>query len=122
MQELYQEQGQESLALANMLMVYLPHEATYFIGGSVTEFQKLPAPFLLQYEAMLRTLKRRINKYNFYGINGDFDGSDGVLRFKQNFNGYIVEKIGNYVYYPQPRRYRLIKSIKDLANRLLGRS
>ena len=31
--------------------------------------------------------------YNFLGITGVFDGSDGVLRFKQNFNGYIVRKM-----------------------------
>ena len=28
--------------------------------------------------------------------------SDGVLRFKQNFNGYIVRKAGTFRYHPSP--------------------
>ncbi|MFR6420558.1 MAG: peptidoglycan bridge formation glycyltransferase FemA/FemB family protein [Streptococcus salivarius] len=47
-----------------------------------------------------------------------FDGSDGVLRFKQNFNGYIVRKMGTFRYYPQPFKYKAIQGIK----KLLGRS
>ena len=49
---------------------------------------------------------------------GIFDGSDGVLRFKQNFNGYIVRKMGTFRYYPQPFKYKAIQGIK----KLLGRS
>ena len=47
-------------------------------------------PAVLQEYMMLETIKRGIPRYNFLGIQGIFDGSDGVLRFKQNFNGYIV--------------------------------
>ena len=67
---------------------------------------------------MLETIKRGIPRYNFLGIQGIFDGSDGVLRFKQNFNGYIVRKMGTFRYYPNPLKYKLISLIK----KLLGRS
>ena len=33
---------------------------------------------------MTQAIKRGIGFYNFLGIMGIFDGSDGVLRFKQN--------------------------------------
>lgn len=112
----------KKLTLANMIMIYQNHESTYFLGGSLTDYQKIPAPFLLQYEAMMRSMERGIELYNFYGISGCFDGSDGVLRFKQNFNGYIVEKIGTFIYYPQPLLFKLTKFIKDSANKLLGRT
>lgn len=49
---------------------------------------------------------------------GMFDGSDEVLRFKQNFNGYIVRKMGTFRYYPQPLKYKAIQGVK----KLLGRS
>ena len=42
----------------------------------------------------------------------------GVLRFKQNFNGYIVRKMGTFRYYPQPLKYKAIQGVK----KLLGRS
>ncbi len=90
--------------LANMILVYGEDEVIYFLGGSLTEYQKLPGAFILQYEAMKRIMAREIPIYNFFGVDGVFDGSDGVLRFKQNFNGYIVRKTGAFIYYPDKER------------------
>ena len=80
----------------------MPQESTYLFSGSYTEFNKFYAPAVLQEYMMLETIKRGIPRYNFLGIQGIFDGSDGVLRFKQNFNGYIVRKMGTFRYYPSP--------------------
>ena len=35
----------------------------------------------------------------------------GFLAFKQNFNGYIVRKMGTFRYYPQPLKYKLIQGL-----------
>lgn len=98
--------------LANMILVYGEDEVIYFLGGSLTEYQKLPGAFILQYEAMKRIMERKIPIYNFFGVDGVFDGSDGVLRFKQNFNGYIIRKTGAFIYYPDPERLEREKSSK----------
>lgn len=98
--------------LANMILVYGEDEVIYFLGGSLTEYQKLPGAFILQYEAMKRIMAREIPIYNFFGVDGVFDGSDGVLRFKQNFNGYIIRKTGAFIYYPDPERLEREKSSK----------
>lgn len=66
---------------------------------------------------MKEALKRNIPFYNFLGITGIFDGSDGVLRFKQNFNGYIVRKMGTFRYYPQPLKFKILSLIKKLLRR-----
>ncbi|HHR8875828.1 TPA: peptidoglycan bridge formation glycyltransferase FemA/FemB family protein, partial [Streptococcus agalactiae] len=50
-------------------------------------------------------------------IQGNFDGSDGVLRFKQNFNGYIVRKMGTFRYYPNPLKYKSIQLLKKILRR-----
>ncbi len=43
---------------------------------------------------MLETIKRGIPRYNFLGIQKEsLTRSDGVLRFKQNFDGYIVRRL-----------------------------
>ena len=108
----------ETVPLACALIIYTPSEVTYLFGGSYTKYQKFSAAFLIQYHAMKRALQKGITLYNFLGIQGIFDGSDGVLRFKQNFNGYIVRKMGTFRYYPHPLKYKIISLIK----KLLGRS
>lgn len=107
----------ETVPLACALIIYTPSEVTYLFGGSYTKYQKFSAAFLIQYHAMNRALEEGITLYNFLGIQGIFDGSDGVLRFKQNFNGYIVRKMGTFRYYPSPLKYKLISLIKKLLGR-----
>ena len=108
----------ETVPLACALIIYNPSEVTYLFGGSYTKYQKFSAAFLIQYHAMKRALEKGITLYNFLGIQGIFDGSDGVLRFKQNFNGYIVRKMGIFRYYPNPLKFKTLSLIK----RILGRS
>ena len=116
--EYIEKYGDQDVNLAGSLFVYMPQESTYLFSGSYTEFNKFYAPAVLQEYMMLETIKRGIPRYNFLGIQGIFDGSDGVLRFKQNFNGYIVRKMGTFRYYPNPLKYKMISLIK----KLLGRS
>ncbi|MCS4488720.1 aminoacyltransferase [Streptococcus sciuri] len=112
-----QDYKDEVVPLAGALMIYLPSEVTYLFGGSDNQFKKLSAPFLLQYTTMLQAIDANIPLYNFLGIMGVFDGTDGVLRFKQNFNGYIVRKMGTFRYYPRPVKYKIIQGIKKLLGR-----
>ena len=107
----------DNVALACALIIYTNTEATYLFGGSYAEYQKFSAPFLLQYHAMKQTMQRNIHQYNFLGIQGIFDGSDGVLRFKQNFNGYIVRKAGTFRYHPSPLKYKAIQLLKKIVGR-----
>lgn len=116
--EYIEKYGDQDVILAGSLFVYMPQESTYLFSGSYTEFNKFYAPAVLQEYMMLETIKRGIPRYNFLAIQGIFDGSDGVLRFKQNFNGYIVRKMGTFRYYPSPLKYKLISLVK----KLLGRS
>lgn len=115
--DLIEKYGEEDIVLAGSLFVYMPQETTYLFSGSYTEFNKFYAPALLQKYIMLESIKRGIPKYNFLGIQGIFDGSDGVLRFKQNFNGYIVRKAGTFRYHPSPLKYKTIQLFKKILGR-----
>lgn len=117
LKEFEKEKNNQDVILASALIINNPTETTYLMGGSLTKYQKLAAPFLLQYEAMCDSLKKEIPLYNFLGITGNFDGSDGVLRFKQNFNGYITRKMGTFRYYPKPLKYKTIQFIKKVLRR-----
>lgn len=109
--------GNQDVILAGSLFIYTPQEAIYLFSGSYPEFNKFYAPALLQEHVMLEAIKRGIKCYNLLGITGHFDGSDGVLRFKQNFNGYIVRKMGTFHYYPKPLTYKLIQMAKKILRR-----
>lgn len=115
--ELIQKHGSEDVVLTGSLFVYTPQEAVYLFSGSYTEFNKFYAPVALQEHVMMEALKRGINFYTFLGIQGIFDGSDGVLRFKQNFNGYIVRKMGTFRYYPRPMLHKIIAIAKKILRR-----
>lgn len=116
-QETLASKESETVPLACALIIYTPSEVTYLFGGSYTKYQKFSAAFLIQYHAMKRALQKGITLYNFLGITGIFDGSDGVLRFKQNFNGYIVRKMGTFRYYPQPLKFKVLNMIKKMLRR-----
>ena len=115
--KLIEKYGHQDMVLAGSLFVYMPQETTYLFSGSYKEFNKFYAPALLQKYVMVESIRRGISKYNFLGIQGIFDGSDGVLRFKQNFNGYIVRKAGTFRYYPSPLKYKCIQLLKKLLRR-----
>lgn len=92
--------GKGEIALAAILLIYTPQETTYLFGGFYPELQQFNAAYLLQEAAMQATISRGIPRYNFLGIAGHFDQTDGVLRFKQNFNGHITRQLGDFHYYP----------------------
>lgn len=112
-----QKFGNQDVVLAGSLFIYSPKETVYLFSGSYTEFNKFYAPAVLQEYVMQEALKRQSTFYNFLGIQGNFDGSDGVLRFKQNFNGYIVRKMGTFRYYPNPLKYKSIQLLKKILRR-----
>lgn len=116
--ELRNESKSSILSLANMILIYSKDQAIYFLGGSSTKYQKLPGAFILQYQAMRKVMEKNIPIYNFFGVDGLFDGSDGVLRFKQNFNGYILRKTGAFIYYPNPAKYKSLEIIKKIKRKL----
>ncbi|WP_338141200.1 peptidoglycan bridge formation glycyltransferase FemA/FemB family protein [Staphylococcus pettenkoferi] len=51
-----------------------------------------------------------IDRYNFYGVTGDFseDAEDyGVQQFKKGFNAQVEEYIGDFIKVVKPGVYRL---------------
>ncbi|KGR72996.1 aminoacyltransferase [Streptococcus phocae subsp. salmonis] len=107
----------QDVILAGSLFIFTPQEVVYFFSGSYVEFNKFYAPAVLQEHIMTEAIKRGITRYNLLGISGFFDGSDGVLGFKQNFNGHIERLCGTFTYHPNPLKYKLIEGTKKLLGR-----
>lgn len=116
-QDLLAEHGQEDVVLAGSLFIYTLQEAVYLFSGSYPTYSKFYAPVALQEYVMTEAIKRGISFYTMLGIQGIFEGSDGVLRFKQNFNGYIVRKMGTFRYHPKPIVFAAIQLAKKILRR-----
>lgn len=51
-----------------------------------------------------------IDRYNFYGITGDFSESSedyGVQQFKKGFNAHVEEYIGDFIKPIKPMFYKI---------------
>ena len=46
------------------------------------------------------------------------DLAKAELNFKKHFNGHIVQKIGTFIYYPNPVKHQTIHTVKKLFGRM----
>lgn len=115
--DLMAKYGTDETVLAASIFIFMPQESIYFLSGSYPEFNRFYAPALLQEYAMLKSIDLGIPTYNLLGITGLFDGSDSILRFKQNFNGHIERRPGTFYYTPRPLKHKLIQFTKKLMKR-----
>lgn len=80
--------------LATAMIIFHNNEAFYHHGASTLKFPKIPAAYLLQWEAICEAKARGCNFYNFWGIapEGDLDHPwAGLTLFKQGFGGFADE-------------------------------
>ncbi len=76
--------------LAIALIVFYGSQAIYHYSGSSTGLRKIPASYLLQWEAIREAKKRKLKFYNFWGIapsNQSKHRFAGVSLFKRGFGG-----------------------------------
>ncbi|MGL5978962.1 MAG: peptidoglycan bridge formation glycyltransferase FemA/FemB family protein [Erysipelotrichaceae bacterium] len=91
---LMQTYGEHVVSACSIFLTY-GNEVIYFYSGGYEELMPLAGQYFLQ-DYMIHTAKEQgYQRYNFFGIKGDFQ-DDGVYLFKSGFNGYAVEFIGQY--------------------------
>ncbi len=111
------QQHGEKVVLAGGMFFTQPQEVSYMFSFTNEEFKRYYAPYLIQEHMMLLGIKKGIKTYNFYGVTGLFDGSDGVLKFKQSFNGYTYETGGEFSRPIRPVLYGLVNLLKKVTGR-----
>lgn len=85
--------------------------------GSDEKYEDLFAPYEIQDTMITEAVKEGIPLYNFYGVSGKFDGSDGVLGFKTHFNGYTREMVGSFDFPVQKTKYYFYRLFKKILHR-----
>lgn len=114
-QELKNQYGDIIPASSGVFMTF-GYEVVYLFGGNKKEFMHFGTAYAIQWHMIKYAMTRGFERYNFYGISGNFDKNDkdyGVYDFKVGFNGYVEELIGEFVY-PLSAFYYLIEFINKI--------
>lgn len=102
------------LNLASALYIYNNHEVYYLSSGSDPRYNRFMGAYKLQWEMIKFAKEHHIDRYNFYGITGDFseDAEDaGVIKFKKGFNAHVEELVGDFTKPVKPFMYKIYKII-----------
>jgi lipid II:glycine glycyltransferase (peptidoglycan interpeptide bridge formation enzyme) len=76
--------------IAASLFIYYQDEVYYHHSGSLSEYRKIPAMYLLHWESIKYAKSKGFRIYNFFGIARDNDPKHpwaGLTLFKQGFGG-----------------------------------
>ncbi|ARJ13227.1 aminoacyltransferase [Staphylococcus lugdunensis] len=98
------------LNLAAALYIYNDHEMYYLSSGSNPKYNAYMGAYRLQWEMIKFAKEHHLDRYNFYGVTGDFseDAEDaGVQKFKEGFNAQVYEYIGDFIKPIKPVFYKL---------------
>lgn len=90
----------EIIDLAAALYIYNNHEMYYLSSGSNPKYNEFMGAYKLQWEMIKFSKQHNIERYNFYGVTGDFSDTAedyGVQQFKKGFNANVEEYIGDFI-------------------------
>lgn len=94
-----EEKGSKVVMASSMFLTF-GWEVVYLFSGSYDEYMKYNAQYLIQWEIIKYAVKNKYDRYNFYGIEGNFDKENndtyGIYKFKRGFDGNVVEFIGEF--------------------------
>lgn len=111
--EVEQQYGNIIPMAASMFMMY-DDEVTYLFSGAYEEFRGFYAPYAIQWHMIQEAIDKGYERYNFYGISGDFHEASpdyGVYKFKRGFPGNVNELIGDFVLPVKPSVYKLLQTL-----------
>lgn len=93
-----EEFGEKKIIAGGWYMLY-GKEIVYLFGASYKPFMRYNSQYLLQYEMLKYAIVEGYDKFNFYGIDGNFDENSvnyGLFDFKRGFNADVHELIGEF--------------------------
>lgn len=112
--------------LASGIFFANSYEVNYFSGGSSEKYNNYMGPYMMHWHMMNYCFEHGYDRYNFYGLSGDFTENSedyGVYRFKRGFNVYIEELIGDFYKPINKVKYWLFNTLntirKNVKNKLM---
>ena len=115
----------EIITLGGILFLINDNEVLSLVGGSYEKYMDFQSAYAVHFAGMQYAIENGYDRYNFYGIVGDFNEKNelgGLYTFKKGFSGYVVELIGEfdliiskplyYLYNISFKVYHFIKNVK----------
>ncbi len=93
-----EEFGEKKVIAGGWYMLY-GREVVYLFGASYKPFMRYNSQYLLQYEMIKYAIDNGYDKFNFYGIDGNFNEDSknyGLFDFKRGFNADVHELLGEF--------------------------
>lgn len=109
--------GDQDVILSAAQFFVMPNEVIYMFSGMYDEFREFSAPFLIQDYMLKYAYAHQIEHYQFMGVNAPDNPDQGVLKFKQNFKGYIWQSSGNYELVIKPILKKMTAILKVILKR-----
>ncbi len=97
--EEYQFKYGHKALLGGILFLIYGNEVLSLYGGSLKELMQFQSAYTLHFAGIEYAYKNHYDRYNFYGITGDFREENplyGLYLFKKSFGGEVVELIGEF--------------------------
>lgn len=108
--ETLKEKKGEKLVVAGGLFMTFGKQVVSLFGASYREYMKFNGQFFLNFKMIKYALNHGYERYNFYGITGDFSEDSemfGLFDFKRGFNAKVEELIGEFTLITNPFYYRV---------------
>lgn len=128
--ELKEEYGNKRI-LGGILFLIYGNEVLSLYGGSDAALMQFQSAYTLHFEGVKYAIENNYNRYNFYGITGNFNKDNplyGLYLFKKSFGGHVVELIGEFDYIISPFWYKtytitfnIYHNLKQIKKKLRNR-
>ncbi len=97
--EMIKAEKEDMIPISCAMFIMDKDVVNYVYSGSFSKYNSFNASYMIQNEMIKYAVEKGYKVYDFGGISGNFEvGSEdyGVYAFKKNFNGRVIEYIGEY--------------------------
>ncbi len=116
-----QKEHGEVITVAGGLFMMFGTQVLSLFGASYREFMHLNGQYFLNFEMIKYAIQNNFQKFNFYGITGEFNEESpmyGLFNFKRGFHADVVELIGEFTYIINRPYYILYTGMFNIYKKL----
>lgn len=116
LEKLKEEKGNQIVIAGGLFMTFGTQVVSLF-GASYKEYMKFNGQFFLNFKMIKYALNHGYEKYNFYGITGEFNENSemfGLFDFKRGFNARVEELIGEFTLITDKFFYKVYNLMFDV--------
>lgn len=115
--------GFENKLLAQAFVIFYGSEAVYHYGASTEDGRKYPGAYIIQWEAIREAKRRKLLRYNFWGVAPEDDRDHrfyGLSIFKRGFGGQDVHYLNAKDLVIDHKKYLINSAVENIRKKLRG--